>query len=211
MLFRAFLSGMVGVALSGSVLAVSTGFAQSTDTWSLALSGPATARPGDEVVYVLRHSYSTTAPPSQVPYFFDIPHGTTFVSVSDTSGTDFAEVLVGSDSVPPNARDFAARTVGQANVQLTFIPNANDGRATVRLKIDAGASGTIGARARFGATGLGSSNEVATVIESARLPSTGEGGTGSAVAAAPGISLVLLGAGLMCAALGASVPVRRPR
>ena len=72
MLFRAFLSGMVGVALSGSVLAVSTGFAQSTDTWSLAggrthVCGAGRQRAGAAATIAPNLGYATNYPfPTQL-------------------------------------------------------------------------------------------------------------------------------------------------
>lgn len=210
MLLRVFLLTTIVLA-SCSGLGVTTISSQTTDTWSLVLSAAAAARPGEEVTYVLKHSYSTSAPPRQVPYFFTIPQGTTFVSVSDTAGTDFAEALVGSESVTPSAPDFGARTVGQPNVRLTFIPNASDGQSTVRVKIDSTASGSIKARAVFGATGLGGSNEVVTTIESTQqLPSTGANGARGEKLTLPRIALLLCSVGLATLVLGTGTLTRHP-
>jgi hypothetical protein len=172
MLLRMLLLAVTGLAVGFAT--ARTASTQTPAAYSLTLTGPATARPGEEVTYVLRHAYSTTPPPRQVLYFFDTPQGTTFVSVDSTSGTEFAEALVGSESFEPSASDFAARTFGRSRVTLTFIPGANEGQSTIRLRIADDAAGEVQARARFGATGLGGSNEVVTTIASSRLPTTGQ-------------------------------------
>ncbi len=201
MLLRVFL--LVFACLALALRAASGVTAQTSNNFSLKLTGPATARPGEDVTFVLRHTYSTTEPPSQVVYFFDTPQGTTFVSVDNTSGTDFAEALVGSESISPSAPDFAARTSGLSGVTLTFIPRANDGQSTIRLRIADDATGRVVAHAGFRVTDVAGSNEVVTLIESTGLPSTGYANEGRAGWLTAPAVLVLAVVGLLSASLGA--------
>lgn len=180
--------GPVLVALSalGVVREVS---GQQEASYRLTLSGPASARAGETLNYVLDFEVAETPPGTTV--FFTTPSGTTFVSVAGMSGAMLSGANVGEGSVNANDPSFQSQTVGAHNVELVFTPTANSGQMTIQVRVDEGFTGRIEARANFRVTGLAPSNTVVTTIgESTTLPSTGNG----AGPETPDVLLIAVGA-----------------